>query len=405
MPVISFFKKYFLAAIMVLAVFSLMAGAAGGATHFADLTSKRYKQAAAYYHNLLVHPRLAGKRANWQRAGDNFYRISREAGRHKRTPDALFMAGKIYRQMGERFGRRADFDRAVDFYQQLAQRFPDNRLADDALLAMGRIMLDNLDSPGQAAAAFARIITLFPDGDMQRVAARLIKKFNKKTTAALPPLKTKKDNRAVIRQIRHWSTKDYTRVVVETSRPVKFAENVLSAGGGRDGRLYINLFSCRVDGKYKDPIIIRDGLLKQVRSAQFSPRTARVVLDTQSLGSYKVFSLTDPFRVVIDLIGVQKEPARLPSLAEQLGLEVRRVVIDPGHGGKDPGAIGFSGLREKDVVLKVAKKVAARLAASTSFISASSLSVTGLPPMMATGTLLNEGYFSSNSLIFLIRTT
>lgn len=40
-----------------------------------------------------------------------------------------------------------------------------------------------------------------------------------------------------------------------------------------------------------------------------------------------------------------------------------RVVIDPGHGGKDPGAIGFSGLKEKDVVLKVAKKVAARLAA------------------------------------------
>lgn len=52
-----------------------------------------------------------------------------------------------------------------------------------------------------------------------------------------------------------------------------------------------------------------------------------------------------------------------PSLARQLGLCVRRIVVDPGHGGKDPGAIGPSGLKEKDVTLKLAKKVAAHLRA------------------------------------------
>jgi len=45
------------------------------------------------------------------------------------------------------------------------------------------------------------------------------------------------------------------------------------------------------------------------------------------------------------------------TLAQQLGLGVRRIVIDPGHGGKDPGATAF-GLQEKDIVLKVAKKLA-----------------------------------------------
>ncbi len=50
-----------------------------------------------------------------------------------------------------------------------------------------------------------------------------------------------------------------------------------------------------------------------------------------------------------------------PSLARQLGLCVRRIVVDPGHGGKDPGAIGPSGLKEKDVTLRLAKKVAAHL--------------------------------------------
>jgi N-acetylmuramoyl-L-alanine amidase len=49
------------------------------------------------------------------------------------------------------------------------------------------------------------------------------------------------------------------------------------------------------------------------------------------------------------------------SLSQQVGLQVRTVVIDPGHGGSDPGAIGPTGLQEKDVTLKVAKRVAARL--------------------------------------------
>ena len=52
---------------------------------------------------------------------------------------------------------------------------------------------------------------------------------------------------------------------------------------------------------------------------------------------------------------------RSASVAAQLGLKVRTVVIDPGHGGKDTGAVGPHGVREKDVALAIAKKLAARL--------------------------------------------
>ena len=54
------------------------------------------------------------------------------------------------------------------------------------------------------------------------------------------------------------------------------------------------------------------------------------------------------------------------SLAQQLGLGVRRIVIDPGHGGKDPGAVGF-GLKEKNIVLNVAKKIKKILEAKKSY--------------------------------------
>jgi len=51
------------------------------------------------------------------------------------------------------------------------------------------------------------------------------------------------------------------------------------------------------------------------------------------------------------------------SIAGQLGLKVRRVVVDAGHGGRDTGAVGAHGVREKDLALAIAKKVAARLTA------------------------------------------
>jgi N-acetylmuramoyl-L-alanine amidase len=51
------------------------------------------------------------------------------------------------------------------------------------------------------------------------------------------------------------------------------------------------------------------------------------------------------------------------SIATQLGLKVRRVVVDAGHGGRDTGAIGAHGVREKDLALAIARKVAARLTA------------------------------------------
>ncbi len=115
----------------------------------------------------------------------------------------------------------------------------------------------------------------------------------------------------------------------------------------------------------------------------------RVVLDTESVGSHKIFALDDPFRVVIDVTSTRTQtkqppqikpkvtpvkekekprtPDKLPTLAEQFGLGVKNIVIDPGHGGKDPGALGSNGMQEKDIVLTVAKKVADILRKETAF--------------------------------------
>lgn len=171
--------------------------------------------------------------------------------------------------------------------------------------------------------------------------------------------------------LRAWSSVDYTRVVIETSEPVDFKHFLLDGTGDTFKRLVIDLDNCRIPLSHQPTIPVQDGLLKQVRSAQFSPTIVRVVLDTQSLTDYKIFSLSEPFRVVVDVLGtkIPKKPGETaslppegqpapPSIGRQCNPGIKTIILDPGHGGKDCGAISPNGLKEKDITLTVAKKVA-----------------------------------------------
>jgi N-acetylmuramoyl-L-alanine amidase len=106
------------------------------------------------------------------------------------------------------------------------------------------------------------------------------------------------------------------------------------------------------------------------RAGQYSRDVVRIVLDIESLGSYNSFPLEDPFRIIVDVHGegrkvvsngVDSRVQKKASLPKQLGLGIGRIVIDPGHGGKDPGAMGPDGLMEKDVVLRIARKLKRKL--------------------------------------------
>jgi len=168
-------------------------------------------------------------------------------------------------------------------------------------------------------------------------------------------------------EIRHWSYDEYTRVVVELSREVESRIQRLPADpqAERPERLYVDLEGIWVGRRYGDPIPVGDGLLRGVRVGQNTLRRTRVVLDLQQYDHHRVLRLSHPERVVIDVYGAREgvgDPGRNGSVP--LPLEVRgvqTVVLDPGHGGADPGAIGVGGLREKDVTLELARRVAPRL--------------------------------------------
>jgi len=110
-------------------------------------------------------------------------------------------------------------------------------------------------------------------------------------------------------------------------------------------------------------IKIDDRVIKTVRTAQFNQEITRVVFDLYHEARYELFGLIEPDRIVIDIFKSGEEAAiseTLPVKPEEKpapGPEItgkRVVIIDPGHGGKDPGAIGPTGLKEKEVTLGIA---------------------------------------------------
>ena len=176
--------------------------------------------------------------------------------------------------------------------------------------------------------------------------------------------------KAEVTRIRHWSNPTYTRIVIDVGDDVEYFHHLLKKDVSINvphRRLYVDIYGTELSDGLKKKIPINDGLLKAARAGQYKSDIVRVVLDIESIEDYKIFALSDPFRIVIDVLGkgfggeggeLSKTGALTPPMtasALKVSHKVRKIVIDPGHGGKDPGAIGRSGLKEKDVTLRISK--------------------------------------------------
>ncbi|MCY4389605.1 MAG: N-acetylmuramoyl-L-alanine amidase [Desulfurellaceae bacterium] len=171
--------------------------------------------------------------------------------------------------------------------------------------------------------------------------------------------------RPALEEIRHTSVPDYTRVIITLSDRADYRHFRVAADRDHDRppRIVIDFSSARIDPQLRAPIPVDDGLLKRIRTGQFSPTTARVVLDLEQIESYTAFPLYSPYRLIIDVKGKsEKTPPRQQAKQSRAPPPPQyRIMIDPGHGGRDPGAVGVDGLKEKTVVLAISKRLGKKL--------------------------------------------
>ncbi len=280
--------------------------------------------------------------------------------------NSLFHVGGIYAEIGRRFNDDLYLHRACSTYEFLIQQYNSSSLVEEAMLEYIRIMRDELSKEQELKAMEAKLRARSP-----KMAANVLNEFS--ATATQP---------ASLKSLRHYTGPDYTRVVLDFDKEVPFKRNRLM----NPDRLYLDFDNTvAYQELLEQEFSVDDGFLKRVRVGQNTYRKARVVLDLKSIENFEVFSLYHPYRVVIDIQGkktpvvsvapispevapeVPSLPAEPPemaktntsgqySLARQLGLKVRRIVLDPGHGGNDPGAMR-SGMKEKDITLDVSHKL------------------------------------------------
>ncbi len=185
------------------------------------------------------------------------------------------------------------------------------------------------------------------------------------------------DPRVEIANIRYHTHPNFTRIVLDIGKLREYTPGELKDVG----KIYVDVLQARLNPILLDKTFpIATDYLKQISVSQKTVSTVRVAaeVDFSRVGAYRVYHLFDPFRVVIDISprtgpvapgtavlttppknAVAKPPDPLASgytMVRSLGLGVRTIVLDPGHGGTDPGCMGKSS-QEKDIVLDVAQSL------------------------------------------------
>ncbi|MEA2040031.1 MAG: N-acetylmuramoyl-L-alanine amidase [Thermodesulfobacteriota bacterium] len=337
----------------------------------------------------------AGKRKyrhNWLKCIRRYEKVYSRYSKSDQAAWALYHSARLYSGLYKYSGRSKDLENSLRLYRRLVDDYKGHRLADDAQYRIGEIFYKHKKDPSQAYIEFLKVDIKFPSGDMRHRAKKMLDKMSVILSKGDKGKRSKTDDSPgtksiAVKDIRHWSTPNYTRVVIDVDAPVKYEKHLLKEDIDlkKPQRLYIDLHDSHVMSQMDRTITMKGGLLQSVRTGQYTKDTVRVVLDIESIGKYDVFHLYDPFRIVVDVRRLKKSgdrdkigptakqrPVRkgirkaesLPkkvSLARQLGLNVKRVVIDPGHGGKDPGCLRPGGLKEKNIVLSIAKILAEKL--------------------------------------------
>jgi N-acetylmuramoyl-L-alanine amidase len=338
-----------------------------------------YQLAKGEYQKLKQDEKRRGLRHHWLNVGKRFDVVATRFPKSERAPEALFMSGQLFADLSRLSQNSDDLSAAERSWRKLIDAWPKHKLSDDAALGLARLLADRRNDPKAARKVLEHSVDVATDK----------KKEMQKLLASLPvPVEPKKEKPARSKDV---VAKSPSIVKAARAAPVAIDPPADEEPAAPPTTTRVSALAEALRKLREEPTSLPVNPENEESTPAAQGRRVPVALRPEPVpdavsvdedaavepsDASAIASLQEKLRDV--RVGARKpDPAARSrfaalakhqqadelSLAQQLGLKVRRVIIDAGHGGHDTGAIGPTGVREKDVALAVVLKLKDKLQA------------------------------------------
>jgi len=291
-------------------------------------------------------------------------------------PERLFSWGQDCKEKlnhsAKRKKIRQNWERCINYFVELNDYYPEHPLASKALFQAAELTRNlyrwsgNSKDIKNARRYYQQVISKSADSELINQAEARLAELDNSTINLQSTTVTKVNN------IRFWTYPNYTRVVLDMEREIQFEQSRSHNPGMAMIVLHQTVLADEVKGRLMNATL---NLPRQITFEEPVSKDLVVRIPLQEIKRYNVLPLSNPDRLVLDLFmrpSNREDPpavdvqAEMPSsgsssivkaLPPDAGIKIKTIVLDPGHGGRDPGAIGISGLTEKEVALDIAHRL------------------------------------------------
>jgi N-acetylmuramoyl-L-alanine amidase len=343
----------------LLALFFLLAllpSRLSGETPPKSLAPELYDQAVQLRTTLEGKPKRLRTSSDYQKVINKYRSLYHQFPASSKADDAVLAVAELYQLMGSDLKDATHFQKAIQTYLFLEQEYPASPYGAEGLFTAAEIYLNDLNDATSAQEVFKDLLKRYPhskrarnararlddlrtqlkqakkssspkavassasdapaqrlsprveqvpEGGSKKVETNLAVKVHESPKPSVKTPAAEEDARkpSPISVIRYWNTEDYTRLVINTDREVKYIEGRLD----NPTRVFIDIqnvqLSPALTGK---TIVLNDGFVSKIRLGQSQETVARVVVDMSSFKSCQVLQLSNPSRIVVDVQGLTR---------------------------------------------------------------------------------------------------
>lgn len=353
----------------------------------------RYKAAMAQMEKLKNDKLRACWRQPWDNLRNEFLVINKSS-KNQLAAQSLYQAAICQEVIAQCSRISTDNKQSIGLFTAVAKTYPKSPYADDALLKAAK--LQRKIGKSAANATLDTLIINYPKSDVIKEAKNLKAQWQEEDTGVLANASktTAKSYKNAVNldkpelQVLSWDSPNKSRVeiILEMSAPVKFSTRLAKASKGKPAQLFVDLKNATVIEDVRKGVKVQGSLLQGIKVNALKSGGSTLQFDFRDVKDYQARTEDNQARIILSVASTKMDSAspktvnaknktgktdknnliastKTINMASQLGLTVKRVFIDAGHGGKDPGT-SHNQIIERNITLDIAKRLGQLLKAN-----------------------------------------